>query len=51
MKNKTFLKLLPLIFVIFLVAGCTTSKKKKCDTCPTWGSVSFDKSNDFRVLV
>ena len=51
MKNKTFLKLLSLIFILFLIVSCTTSKKNKCDTCPKWSKVNIDNSAGIRILV
>ncbi|MEN8787115.1 MAG: hypothetical protein ABF264_06350 [Flavobacteriales bacterium] len=41
MKRK---QLIPIAFLIVTLVGfsscATKKKKKKCDTCPTWGYVS-----------
>jgi len=39
MKKEQLIKLIFAIAMILALSSCV-SKKKKCNTCPTWGNVS-----------
>ncbi len=43
MKKQHLIKTLFATALILALSSCVTKKKKKCDTCPSWGSIEMEK--------
>lgn len=42
MKKSQLIKLVLLAISIIAISSCVSKKKKKCDTCPTWGAIEVE---------
>lgn len=42
MKKERLIKLFFAAVLIVACSSCVTKKKKKCNTCPTWGGVQTE---------
>jgi hypothetical protein len=42
MKKAQLIKLFFATVLILALSSCVSKKKKKCNTCPTWGQVQAE---------